>query len=194
MGQIDLSRGLLWALLALPAAVIGGLYVTDVITYGRVLHVTGETSVRLLIVTLAATPLRLMFPRAGWTAWLMRRRRDLGVATFGYALFHAAAYLARKAQLDIILAEGRQPELLTGWLALLILLALAATSNNLSVRWLGRSWKRLHRLVYPAAILTFAHWLLEAFTLDQALIHAAVLIGLEATRLVLSRQAQSRVT
>ncbi|HTI66036.1 MAG TPA: ferric reductase-like transmembrane domain-containing protein [Caulobacteraceae bacterium] len=185
------SRPLLWALLAAPAALIAWLYATDAYSYGQVVHVTGDTSVRLLIVTMAATPLRLMFPRAGWAMWLMRRRRDFGVATFGYAAFHLVVYLVRKAQPGLILSEGMEPELLTGWLAFLAFLPLAATSNDASVRWLKRGWKRLHRLVYLAAVLVFAHWLLEAFTLTQALIHAGVLAGLEATRLVLSRRRPS---
>ena len=192
MQRILTSRPLLWALLAAPAAWIAYAYATDVLSYGEVIHLTGDTSARLLIVTLAATPFRLMFPRAGWPMWLLRRRREFGVATFGYALFHLVVYVVRKAGLDLILTEGAEPSLLTGWLAFLLLLPLAATSNDAAVRWLRRSWKRLHRLVYPAVVLVFAHWLLEAFTLQSALIHGAILAALEATRVFLSHRRKAR--
>jgi sulfoxide reductase heme-binding subunit YedZ len=192
--RILASRPFLWALLAAPAAWIVYAYATDALSYGEVIHVTGDTSVRLLIVTMAATPLRLMFPRAGWAMWLLRRRRDFGVATFGYALFHLVVYVIRKAGLDLILSEGLQPELLTGWLAFALFLPLAVTSNDASVRWLKRGWKRLHWLVYPAAALTFAHWLLEAFTLESALIHGGLLAGLEAIRLLLSYRRKHAAT
>jgi sulfoxide reductase heme-binding subunit YedZ len=192
--RILASRPLLWTLLAAPAAWIAYAYAIDALSYGEVIHVTGDTSVKLLIITLAATPARLMFPRAGWAMWLLRRRRDFGVAVFGYALFHLAVYLARKAALglDAIIREGLEPGLLTGWIAFALFLPLAVTSNDASVRWLKRAWKRLHRLVYPAAALTFAHWLLEAFTLESALIHGGVLAALEAIRLVLSYRRRTQ--
>jgi sulfoxide reductase heme-binding subunit YedZ len=97
---------------------------------------------------MAITPLRLLFRQGNWLVWLLRRRRDLGVATFAYACAHTAVYLFRKGELNLILAEAMEPWLLVGWIALGILLALAATSNDASVRLLRRAWKRLHRLVY----------------------------------------------
>lgn len=186
MKKLIENRPLLWALLAVPAAVVAWRYATDVYTYGQVLHVTGDLAVWFLIAALAATPLRLAWPRAGWTQFLMRRRREFGLAAFGYALFHLLDYLFRKAQLPIILAEGKQPELLTGWIAFLVFILLAATSNDLSVRAMGPGWKRLHRLVYLATALTFAHWLLEAFDPTQPLIYLGIVVAIEAARLVLS--------
>jgi len=182
-------RLILWALLALPAGVIAARYATDAMGYGEVIHATGVWSVRLLIVTLAASPLRLAFPRAAWAMWLVRRRRDFGVATFGYALFHLAVYLARKAELPILIVrEGLEPGMAVGWIAFLAFAALAITSNDAAVRGLGRGWKGLHRLVYPAAILTAAHWLMTAFELRDGLIHAAILAGLLAARIALGRR------
>jgi sulfoxide reductase heme-binding subunit YedZ len=147
-----------------------------------VIHETGDWSVWLLIATLAATPLRLAFPRAAWALWLKRRRRDLGVATFGYALFHLLVYLVHKADPGLILREGLKPELLVGWMAFVVFAALAATSNNLSVRRLGRRWGTLHKLVYPAAALTLAHWLLTAFEPAAAILHAGLLAAVVAAR------------
>ena len=132
---------------------------------------------------MAVTPLQLMFPGRGWVRWLLQRRRYLGVAAFGYAAFHTAVYLARTGVFGDILADAAEPGLLTGWLALAIFVPLAITSNNASVRRLRRLWKRLHRWVYAAAALTFAHWVLTAFDPVPGLIHLLVLAALEAYRL-----------
>ena len=185
---MPISRLMLWVVLAAPAAVVAYRYAIDAMSYGQVIHATGEWSVRLLILTLATTPLRMSLPRARWPIWLLRERRALGVAVFGYALFHLAVYVWRKADLALILDEGLRPDLLTGWIAFLGFAALAITSNDASVAWLRRNWKRLHRLVYPTAALTILHWLLTAFSPTQALVHAAILFAVEALRLVLERR------
>ncbi len=173
------TRYTLWLLLAAPWAVMTVRYVTGGLYYGEFIHATGEFSARLLIVTLAVTPLRLMFPKARWTMWLLQNRRYLGVATFAYAVPHLVAYLWKLADVSKILEEGAEPGMWTGWIALIILLALAITSNIYSTRKLGRRWKILHRFVYLAAILTFVHWVLVAFDPVSGLVHAGVLIALE---------------
>jgi sulfoxide reductase heme-binding subunit YedZ len=174
------SRYLLWLLLTLPGTIVLFRYVAGQTFYGEVVHFTGVFATRLLIVTMAVTPLRLMFRGARWTAWLMQRRRYLGVATFGYAALHTAVYLARKGPDALI--EAMDPGLLTGWVAFAVFAPLAITSNDALVRKLGRAWKRLHRFVYLAAALTFAHWLLVAFDIVPGLIHLAVLVALEGYR------------
>ena len=132
---------------------------------------------------LAVTPLRMMLPRAAFVRWMSERRRDLGVATFLYALLHTAVYVARKGDLALIFEEGLEPGLWTGWLALAVFAALAITSNNASVRWLGPRWKALHRLVYAGTLLTFAHWLLVAFDMTLGLIYAGVLAAIQLGRI-----------
>ena len=180
------TRYTLWLLLAAPWAVMTVRYVTGGLYYGEFIHATGEFSARLLIVTLAVTPLRLMFPKSRWTMWLLQNRRYLGVATLAYAVPHLVAYLWKLADVSKILEEGAEPGMWTGWIALIILLALAITSNNFSTRKLGRRWKILHRFVYVAAILTFVHWLLVAFDPASGLVHAGVLIALETYRIAIS--------
>ncbi len=182
------SHPLLWAILALPGGLILWRYGTDAATYGEVIHWTGDISAQILILTLAVTPLRLGFPRARWTVWLLRRRRDLGVASFAYAALHTIVYLLRKKDAGLIWEEGVRPDLATGWVAMMIFVALAVTSNDVSVRLLKAAWKRLHRLVYLAAILLFAHWLLAAFDRTLAMIHLGVLAALEIFRLIKSRR------
>jgi sulfoxide reductase heme-binding subunit YedZ len=161
-------------------------------SYGEVVSETGEWATRLLIATLAITPIRLIFRRGQWLVWLVRRRRDFGVATFCYAAGHLAVYVFRKASVPLMIEEGSEPWLLAGWIAMIVFLALAATSNDISVRMLRKGWKRLHRFVYPAAALVFIHWVLSAFDPTTAYIHLAVLLALEATRIVL--QMRQRVT
>lgn len=151
-----------WLLLASPALVILWRYSSDTLSYGQVIHQSGNWSVALLALALAVTPLRRLFGNRAWTTWLQRLRRSIGVASFGYAALHTAAYLERKWGYGYIVDEAKDPGLLTGWIALVIFVALAATSNNLSVRRLRANWQRLHRLVYPAAALAFAHWILTA--------------------------------
>ena len=135
------SRCLLWLVLAGPVAVQTVRYLTEAIYYGEYLHWTGVQATRLLILTLAVTPLRLLLPRTRWILWLVARRRDLGLATFLYAALHALAYLLRKADAGTILEEAMQAGMLVGWIGLLLLLALAATSNDYSVRALRGRWK-----------------------------------------------------
>jgi len=173
---------MLWLVLAGPCVVVTFQYMTGYLYYGEFIHATGKYSAQLLIVTLAATPLRLLFPNSRWAIWLLRNRRYFGVATFAYAVPHLLAYLWKLASVEKIVAQGMEPGMWTGWLALAIFLALAITSNNFSVRKLGRRWKVLHRLVYFAAILTFAHWILLAFDPISALVHAGVLALLEGYR------------
>ncbi len=179
---MNYSRWLLWLLLAGLAAVQTWRYVAEAIYYGEYLHWTGEQSARLLIVTLAATPLRRIFPGARWTAWLVARRRDLGLATFLYAALHAVAYLARSADVRDILAEAVEIGMAVGWVALLVFLALAATSNDASVRRLGRRWKGLHRWIYAGALLTFLHWVATAFDPTAGYVHLGVLLVVLALR------------
>ncbi len=178
-----MTRWLLWVALTVPLAWQGWRYATGIVYYGEFVHWTGLQSARLLLVTLAVSPLLRLWPGAAPLRWLMRRRRDLGLITFVYALAHTLAYLVQKADAVRILREGSDPGLATGWLAFLLFLALAVTSNDLSVRRLGRTWRRLHASVYPAAILTFLHWVLTAFDPTAGWVHAGVLTLLLALRL-----------
>src|SRR3546814_20210804 len=69
------------------------------------LHPSGEFSALLMIIALMLTPLSILFPNQRWIAWLMRRRRALGVAAFGYAVLHLVFYLIDMETLKNILAE-----------------------------------------------------------------------------------------
>jgi sulfoxide reductase heme-binding subunit YedZ len=179
-------RYTLWLVLAAPWMFITVRYMFGDLYYGEYIHATGEFSARLLIVTLAATPLRLLFPRVRWTKWLVQNRRYFGVSAFAYAVPHLVAYLWKLANAAKIMEQAAEPGMWTGWIALILFLLLAITSNNFSVRKLGRRWKSLHRLVYLAAVLTFVHWVLVAFDPLAGIVHAGILAVLETIRVVKS--------
>ncbi|MCZ6827750.1 MAG: ferric reductase-like transmembrane domain-containing protein [Gammaproteobacteria bacterium] len=182
------SRYFLWTVLALPLAwMANGLRDGDLI-YGEIIHASGEVSARLLLLSLAVTPLRLFFSGSNWPNWLLRRRRYFGIAAFVYAAMHTLVYLDRKIGSGLLLQEAADFSMWTGWLALALLVPLAVTSNDASVRRLRRAWKKLHRWVYLAALLTFTHWIFVAFDFVPGLIHFLVLLVLEAYRIWKRRQ------
>ncbi|MEM9183074.1 MAG: ferric reductase-like transmembrane domain-containing protein [Pseudomonadota bacterium] len=182
----------LWCALAAPGVWWLYGYLAERIFYGQLIQLTGDFSVQLLIATLAVTPLSRLFPDAGLSRWLRARRRNLGVASFAYAAFHTVVYLDRKASLSRIVDEALEWSMLTGWLAMLIFLALALTSNNRAVRSLKRRWQQLHWWVYPAAALTFIHWWLGAFDPTSAYIHLAILLSVLSFRLLPQRRRSNQ--
>ncbi len=146
------------------------------------LHTTGNWALRLLLVTLAVTPLRRL---TGWV-WLIRFRRMLGLFAFFYALLHFATYIwldqffAWSAILEDIV---KRPYIMVGFAAFVLLIPLAVTSTRGWIRRLGKRWKQLHRLVYLIAVLGVVHflWLVKA-DLREPLINAMILAVLLAMR------------
>ena len=187
---ITRSRALLWFVLCLPAAAFAFGGITGGLSAHAALHPSGEMAARLMIVTMMASSLRAVLPGARWTSWLMRRRRDFGVAAFAYAVLHTAFYLIDQGTLAAVLGELGQAGIWTGWLACLIMLPLALTSNDTAVRRLGRRWKTLHRWVYPAAILMVAHWAFIVGGIGAVSAHLLPLAGVHAWRLHRQRRAR----
>lgn len=146
-------------------------------------HETGQWALRLLLASLAATPLRLV---SGWS-WPLRFRRLLGLYAFAFACVHFAIYLALDlggywAQVFDDIAE--RPFITVGFLAWLLLLPLALTSTRAAMRRLGRRWGQLHRLVYVIAGLAVLHfvWRVKA-DLREPLVYAAILALLLVLRI-----------
>ena len=145
-------------------------------------HDTGDWALRLLLATLAVTPLR----RLTGQAWLVRLRRMLGLYAFFYAVLHFTTYLWLDQFFDwaAIAADiVKRPYITVGFAALVLLLPLAVTSTRGWQRRLGARWKRLHRLVYVIGVLAVLHylWLVKADLLEPA-IYAAMLAVLLAAR------------
>ena len=139
------------------------------------------------MITLIVTPVRRLFPRRLWTAWLMRQQRYLALAAFVYAVPHMIAYLVKLSDASRIVSEAAELGMLTGWLAMLIFVALAVTSNDASMRPLGKGWKTHHRFIYAVAIPTFLHWILTAFEPMEGYIHAIILLGFQPLRFLPER-------
>jgi len=145
-------------------------------------HFTGAWTLRLLVLCLAVTPLRRL---SGWS-WLAPQRRSLGLLAFGWACLHVGVYALFDLGLDAsVLAEdlGERPYVVAGFAAFVCLLPLAATSTRAAMRRLGRRWKRLHRLVYVAAVAAVVHFLwLVKLDLREPIVYAFVVGGLLGLR------------
>jgi len=118
---------------------------------------TGEWALRILLLSLAMTPLRMLFKKA----WPIRLRRMIGLFAFFYVLTHLATYLVLDQQFDInaIVSDIlERPYITAGTVAFLILIPLAITSTNGMMRRLGKRWLTLHRLVYVAATAAVVHY------------------------------------
>lgn len=189
MLRIILNKKLaFWVLLSLPALVLLQRYFSGELIAMDMLQPTGEWSARFMIAAMMLSPLlSLLGPRI-WLTWLIQRRRALGVAAFSYAVLHLIFYTIDMGNLGDILAEFLALGIWTGWAAMLLFVPLAVTSNDASMRMLKKGWKRLQRLVYPAAILVLVHWIFIHNNLGTAVLHFMPLILLVAARFFLPRR------
>jgi sulfoxide reductase heme-binding subunit YedZ len=150
-------------------------------------HSTGITALRILVISLAITPVRRLSKRLGW---LIRFRRMLGLYAFFYASVHLLVYLKLYANLDwatLVDDLTKRRYIIVGFSAWLLLLPLALTSTKWSIRKLGKRWQTLHRVVYLAAFLGVVHywWIVKKGVLDPLKITLVLLL------LLLSRPAWS---
>jgi sulfoxide reductase heme-binding subunit YedZ len=150
-------------LLCLPALHLAWRWYTDDLGARPVTeatHVTGDWTIVFLLCSLALTPARALFD---W-APLTQIRRRIGVAAALYAVLHFLIYVAdQKWNLVVVALEILKRFYLTiGFAALLMLVALALTSTNGWQRRLKRNWKRLHWLIFPAAVLGIFHFFIQS--------------------------------
>lgn len=118
---------------------------------------SGTWALVFLLLALAVSPLR----KITGVAWLMRLRRPLGLACFGYALVHLATWVWLEHWFELapmITDVIKRPFITAGFVALVLLVPLAVTSTDTMMRRLGRRWGTLHRLVYVAAVLAVLHY------------------------------------
>jgi sulfoxide reductase heme-binding subunit YedZ len=148
----------------------------------KLLHQAGEIAVWTLGAVLSLSPLRVLFPRSRVINALNRHRRAIGVSACVYGLIHFGFHLLYEGDAEAIARSFSKPFIWLGLAGLSILVILAVTSNNFSIRKLGgKDWKRLHRLAYAAAALVIYHqaiagkghwhiarWLLFSLLLLQA--------------------------
>lgn len=181
-----------WLILGAPAVwffylgFTGGLGAEPIKALEREL---GKIALQLLIAGLCITPLRRHLG-----VNLIRFRRALGLLTFSYVCLHLLVWLVLDVQIlaqiwaDIV----KRPYVTVGFTAFLLMIPLAVTSNDLSLRRLGQRWRRLHRLTYAVAMLGAVHfiWLSKGFQIEP-LVYLVVILGLLALRLRLMRRIRS---
>jgi sulfoxide reductase heme-binding subunit YedZ len=146
----------------------------------------GLWALRLLIATLTITPLRQLL-----NINLLRYRRALGLLAFYYAALHLVTYLVLDQGLDVSAIAAdivKRPYITIGMATFVILVPLALTSNNASIRRMGgQAWAKLHRLVYVAAIGAALHFLLVVKSWPpEPLVYAAIVAVLLGYRLIRS--------
>jgi sulfoxide reductase heme-binding subunit YedZ len=149
----------------------------------------GNWAIRLIMITLAVTPLRRI---TGWN-WLARFRRMLGLFTFFYALMHFLTWLLLDRGLAVDPAFEwsaifedltERPFITIGFAALLLLTAMAVTSTNGMRQRMRRAWDKLHYSVYAVGVLGVWHywWQVKKDTSD-AWIYAVILAALLGYRI-----------
>ena len=153
---------------------------------------TGKTSLVLLVLSLACTPLNTFL---GFRPAL-QVRRALGLYAFGYAALHFLVFVGVDYGLDLGLlydAIFDKPYALVGLAAFLILFSLALTSTRISMQRLGQTWRRLHYGVYVAALLVVVHfvWLVKLDS-REPLTYGAIVVALLVARLSVVRRVVSR--
>lgn len=145
---------------------------------------TGIWTLRFLLVTLAVTPVRKI---AGWN-WLLQIRRMVGLFAFFSVSLHFFTYLYLDQFFlweEILSDISKRPFIAVGFASFLLLIPLAATSTDRMTKWLGgKTWTRLHRLVYFSALGGVIHylWLVKADT-QSPLVYGAILAVLMGIRL-----------
>jgi methionine sulfoxide reductase heme-binding subunit len=162
-GRFSPLKSATLALAVAPAFVIAYWFFTGALqplSVKNAIHLTGDWAIRFLVLTLALTPLQRML---NYTKIALIRRM-LGVTSFAYALSHFILYIVNvKFDLGFLVSEITHRIYLTiGFVALLGLSALAATSFDSAIRKLGQNWKRLHKISYGLAVLGLLHYFLQS--------------------------------
>ena len=183
------GKPLVFLLCLLPAALVVGdaFGITGQLSANPVEDILdrfGNWAIRLIMITLAVTPLRRI---TGWN-WLVRFRRMLGLFTFFYALMHFLTWLLLDRGLAVDPAFEwsaifedltERPFITIGFAALLLLTAMAVTSTNGMRQRMRRAWDKLHYSVYAVGVLGVWHywWQVKKDTSD-AWIYAVILAAL----------------
>jgi sulfoxide reductase heme-binding subunit YedZ len=192
---VRLSKPLVFALCLVPLALLVTRAVTDGLGANPVeaiTHTTGDWTLRLLLATLAMTPLKRLVGQP----WPIRFRRMLGLFAFFYACLHLLTYAWIDQGLDwqgIVEDVVKRPYITVGFAAFVLLVPLALTSTRAMMRRLGRRWQRLHRAIYAIGILGVLHyvWLVKA-DLREPLIYAGILAALLLVRVPFGRLGVAR--
>jgi len=182
-----LWKPLVWLACLSPLVWLAHLAFSDGLTANPIEYVIrymGDWALRMLFVALAVTPMR----RITGLNQLQRFRRLLGLFAFFYVMLHISSYVVLDQFFDwhaIWLDILKRWYITVGMAALLCLIPLAVTSTQGWIRRLGKNWKQLHRLVYPAGALACVHfYLMRQGVQIEPLVYAGIFAGLMAFRLL----------
>ncbi len=179
------AKCVLFAALCAPAAVAAYQLPAQADPVEFIARESGITALRILALTLAVTPLRML---TGMN-WLLRLRRMAGLFVFSYAAAHFSSYLLLDLQLDFsaLLEDIAERKYITvGFAALVMLIPLAATSADWAVRKLGgKKWLALHKLIYAIAPLGVLHflWIKKGEDWGEPVVYGAIVFVLLSCRL-----------
>ena len=159
-------RRIIFAAALVPAAALAYGAFTDNLTANPIDYITdttGTTALTFLIISLGVTPLRRLTGRNE----IIKLRRMLGLFAFFYACLHMSTWLVLDWFFDVASMAAdvvKRPFITLGMTTFLLLLPLAITSTAGMIRWLGKRWQQLHRLVYVAATTAIIHfwWVVKA--------------------------------
>ena len=184
------AKPLLWLLCLMPFAWLVWGAANDALGANPaeyLIRATGDWTLRLLCITLAVTPLRVM----SGLPELAKFRRMFGLFTYFYVVLHLLCYSWLDMGfewVDIAADIAKRPFILVGFGAFVLLTPLALTSFNRAIRWLGaKRWQWLHRLVYVVAVLAVLHffWMRAGKSnFAEVFVYASVLFVLLALRVV----------
>ena len=157
-------------------------------------HSTGTWALVFLMITLSMTPIRLLTGQV----WQIQLRRTLGLFMFFYACLHLTTYVWLDFAFfwdEILIDVAKHPRILVGFLAFLLTIPLALTSNSMMIKRMKSNWKKLHQLVYLIAILGVVHfWMLVKKDLTEPIYYAVVLFVLFAIRLYFKYYSHTKMS
>ena len=170
---------LTWLVTALTCDSIYGTMLMSVDPVQKLNRELGDWALIFLIVTLSVGPLSKILKRKN----LIALRRMLGLLTYFYAVLHLTSYIIIDLQLDwheFVKDVTKRNFIILGMTSVVLLTPLALTSNNISLKILGsKSWKKLHYLVYPAAIIAIIHFfMMIRADYHRPIIYASLLFAL----------------
>jgi methionine sulfoxide reductase heme-binding subunit len=185
--MVRVSKPFVFLLALTPALWLLFRAVTDRLSFNPIEDVTLTTGIwtlRLLLITLAITPVRRV---TGWNR-LIQYRRMLGLFAFFYASLHLLTYLVLDQGLAFKYILGdilKRPYITAGMTAFLAMLPLAITSTKGWIRRLGRRWQLLHRLIYVSGIAACLHFIWKVkVVIGEPVYYAVILAGLLGFRLL----------
>jgi methionine sulfoxide reductase heme-binding subunit len=184
--HIIMVKGLVWLLALIPITRLIWLGFNDNLGANPVEfieHSTGTWALVFLLASLSMTPIRLLTNQV----WQIQLRRLLGLWMFFYATLHFITYIWLDFGFlmdDIYKDVIKHPRILVGFIAFVLTIPLAATSNQYMMKKLKSKWKKLHQSVYPIAILAVLHYLwLVKKDITEPFYYAVVLVILLGIRI-----------